>query len=63
MKLTNTRAENCQLYVFWNFLFLLFQGQLLGPLIPELECWSCDICVGRLPAEGTPVQKSVGVTP
>ena len=30
--------------------------------MPEAECWTCDICVRRLPDDGTPVPENVGMT-
>ena len=30
--------------------------------MPEAECWTCDICIRRLPVDGIPVPKHVGMT-
>jgi len=30
-------------------------------LIPEADCWACDICVRKLPEDGTLVPKHVEV--
>jgi len=30
--------------------------------MPEVECWTCGICVRRLPHDGTVVPEHVGMT-
>jgi len=30
--------------------------------MPEVECWTCDICVRRLPDDDISVPKHVGMT-
>ena len=29
--------------------------------MPEMDCWSCDICVHKFPEDGTPVPKYAGL--